>query len=143
MLPTALGEAEKEPMVRFFGALERACGSRVVAKNKSLAGVCSPGRGSARKRVLHMHGPRPRRPGAVAAKRALEMHGDPTRPYGIDTPNKVKGLDYVDDVADQVVFYERLVREQERLVGRRRFRVVCVMRSCVPSLRSEYEMSRK
>ncbi len=123
---SSLTESEKKQMVQFFGAYEAAFERPFVNKNNNLnveAHLISEILETAYFICMT------RDPAFLAQsllEARLEIHGDEKIPYGIDNPRKPQSTVYnlIQDVCDQVMFHERIIREQEGIIGPDRFRIV-------------------
>lgn len=122
-VPTRLERGAEQLMPRFFGALETHYGLPVVNKVNRL-NTCA--------HLVAEHLENAwflcvRRDPLMLAQSLYvareEIGGDLGRAYGVQHPDRNK-KDPVDDVCRQVVFHERQAREQQRLLGERRFRII-------------------
>lgn len=131
-VPASLSPAAREDMVRFFGAFEAALGKPVVNKNNRLVACAHlvaealPG-----SRFICMR----RDPLYLAQSLLLarrDIHGSLEDGYGIEDPDRAPGGggDPIQGVCDQVLFHERLIRDQESRIGTDRFRVVSYEEFC-------------
>jgi len=106
-------------MARFFGAWEAALGGPLVAKNNSLNGCAAlVGEWLPGARFLCL-----RREPLWLAQSLLEarrlIHGDPSRSYGIDDPDRAPALDPFADVARHVRFLAAQAERQRAALGPR------------------------
>jgi hypothetical protein len=121
-----LMEEQADDMVRFFGAYERAFGRPVLSKNNSLNT-----RAQAIANVFpNAHFICMNRDEAYLAQSLLKarqvIQGDVNSSLWVDNPDKsaVQAGNYVEDVCDQVLFHQRKIAEQQRLIGPERFWIV-------------------
>ena len=123
-VPEHIGARASLEMSAFFGAFERETGLPVVAKNNALnacahlvADVLPTARFICLQRSRHSL--------ALSLYRArMEIHGAATVPYGLTTRDTRRPENAIEDICRQVLYHERLAREQEARLGAERFRVV-------------------
>ena len=122
--PQRLEARARSEMSAFFGALDRETGLPVVAKNNALnasAHLVAEALPTARFICLQ----RSREALAASLYRArLEIHGTATVPYGLVTGDPHRERDALEDVCRQVLYHERLAREQQERIGAERFTIV-------------------
>lgn len=122
--PERLDAKARAEMSSFFGAFERETGLPVVAKNNALnasAHLVAEALPTARFICLQ----RSRHSLALSLYRArLDIHGAATVPYGLTTRDARRPDDAVEDICRQVLFHERLAREQQSRLGAERFMIV-------------------
>ena len=122
--PTKLTSTAKSDMAAFFGAQERETGRPLVAKNNALnasAHLVAEALPTARFICLQ----RSRDSLAMSLYRArLEIHGAATVPYGLTTHEARHAGDAVEDVCRQVLYHERIAREQHARLPAGRFMLV-------------------
>jgi hypothetical protein len=122
-VPQRLVAHARVEMSAFFGALERESGLPVVAKNNAL-NACAHLVAEALPTARFVCLQRSRESLALSLYRArLEIHGVATVPYGLTTGDARNPDDAVEDVCRQVLFHERLAREQQERLGAGRFMV--------------------
>ena len=123
-VPTKLASSAKSEMAAFFGAQQRETGRPLVAKNNALnasAHLVAEVLPTARFICLQ----RSRDSLALSLYRArLEIHGDATVPYGLTTHEARRPLDAVEDVCRQVLYHERIAREQQARLPAGQFMLV-------------------
>ena len=111
--PERLDAKARAEMSAFFGAFERETGLPVVAKNNALnasAHLVAEALPTARFICLQ----RSRNSLALSLYRArMDIHGAATVPYGLTTGEARRPDDAVEDICRQVLFHERLAREQQ------------------------------
>jgi hypothetical protein len=122
--PQHLDARARSAMSAFFGALERETGLPVVAKNNALnasAHLIAEALPTARFVCLQ----RSRETLAASLYRArLEIHGTAAVPYGLSPSGAHRERDALEDVCRQVLYHERLAREQQERIGAERFTIV-------------------
>lgn len=122
MVPEALDPVKAEEMRAFFGALESAHGLPVLNKNNSLnlsAHLVAEALPTARFLCL-VRDPLYLAQSLYMAR--LEIHGDPSVPYGIPAPGPPG--DIIEDVCRQALYHERVATEQQGRIGSDRYWVV-------------------
>lgn len=123
-VPERIDDDARSGMSAFFGAFERETGLPVVAKNNALnasAHLVAEVLPTARFICLQ----RSRHSLAMSLYRArLDIHGVTTVPYGLTARDARCPDDAVEDICRQVLFHERLAREQQARLGAERFRIV-------------------
>jgi hypothetical protein len=123
-VPQQLEAEARAEMAAFFGAFERESGLPVVAKNNAL-NACAHLVAEALPTARFICLQRSRESLALSLYRArLEIHGAATVPYGLTTRDARRPEDAVEDVCCQVLYHERLAREQQERLGAGRFMVV-------------------
>jgi len=125
-----LGPAEGTAMQRFFGAYERWSQRPLVMKNNGLIFYAAQ---VARYLPTATFVCLRRDPLYLAQSLLVArsyIHGDDGIPYGRDDPARAHHDDPVDDVCEQVLYYERLTRECEEELGPGRFRVLSYEEFC-------------
>ncbi len=123
-VPERLDDKTSAEMSAFFGAFERETGLPVVAKNNALnasAHLVSGALPTARFICLQ----RSRNSLALSLYRArIDMHGAATVPYGLTSGDVRRPDDGMEDICRQVLYHERLAREQQARIGAERFMIV-------------------
>ena len=119
-------ESEIDEMVRFFGAYEEAFQRPVLGKNNSLN---TRANAVARALPTAIFICMTRDPAYVAQsllQARLEIQGDISASLWVDNPDKshVESGNYVQAVCDQVLYHERKIAEQQRLIGADRYWIV-------------------
>jgi hypothetical protein len=122
--PERLDAKARAEMSAFFGAFERETGLPVVAKNNALnASAHFVAEALPTARFIGLQ--RSRHSLALSLYRArLDIHGAATVPYGLTTRDARRPDDAVEDICRQVLFHERLAREQQARLGAGRFMIV-------------------
>jgi hypothetical protein len=127
-IPTSIDKSIEKDMIRFFGAYEKAFQRALLNKNNNL---CSYANLVANifdnSYFLCMT-----RDSSYLAQSLLkartEIHGDLSVPYGIHNPNRPlesgNPADYVEDVCEQVIFHQEIIRKQQQLIGSNRFWII-------------------
>ena len=122
--PERLDAEARAGMSAFFGAFERETGLPVVAKNNALnasAHLIAEALPTARFICLQ----RSRETLALSLHRArMDIHGAATVPYGLTTAEARRPDDAVEDICRQVLYHERLARDQQARLGAERFMIV-------------------
>jgi hypothetical protein len=123
-VPAELGARVRAEMAAFFGALEGETGLPVVAKNNALnASAHLVGEALPTARFICLQ--RSRVSLALSLYRArLDIHGVATVPYGLTTGDARRPGDAVEDVCRQVLYHERVAREQQARMPAGRFMLV-------------------
>jgi hypothetical protein len=120
----SLTEQEKTEMLHFFGACQEIYKKPILSKNNNLnvqANVVSDVLETAyficmTRDPLYL---------AQSLLRArLDIHGDVNVAYGIDAPHPLNSRNHIEDVCRQVLFHERTIQKQQRLIGEDRFWIV-------------------
>jgi len=131
-IPTGLTDQQREAMIAFFGALEKAFGKPLVAKNNSL-NTCAHLVAAALKTAHFICVTREPLYLAQSLLRArFELYGDPRIWYGVEDSAKSceRPRDIAQDVCDQVRFHERSINEQRDRIGPARFWVISYEEFC-------------
>lgn len=130
-VPSGVSELQRREMVAFFGAFEQVFKLPLVTKNNSLntfAHLVASALDNAYFICLTREAPYLAQ---SLLKARVEMYGDQKRWYGVEDPER-RGLsesgdeeiDPIEDVCRQVVFHDRVTREQHKLIGADRFWVI-------------------
>jgi hypothetical protein len=127
-IPTFLGEKEKHDMIRFFGAYQNAFQKPFLNKNNNLNTFAHLVAEALRdSHFICLTREAPYLAQSLLTART-KIHGDKNIPYGLHHQyrnRKNNGCqDYVEDVCRQVLFHEKIVREQQQMVGANRFWIV-------------------
>jgi len=124
-IPGSLGEKERNDMLIFFGAYEKAFRKPFVNKNNNLSTFASLIADALENAHFIYIKRDPLYLAQSLLKARIEIQGDVHVPYGIHSPtwtNKNVGdLDFVQDVCEQVLFHEEITKKQQRKVGYQRF----------------------
>jgi len=131
-IPTALSQSAKEQLSKFFGAYEQAFERPIVGKNNSLntcAHLIAEVLDSAHFLCMARH---PVYLAQSLLKARTDIHGDPNTVYGVFTTTKAndRKTDYIEDVCEQVFFYEQKIKEQQTIIGPERFWIVSYETFC-------------
>ena len=122
--PERLDAEARAGMSAFFGAFERETGLPLVAKNNALnasAHLVAEVLPTARFICLQ----RSRNSLALSLHRArMDIHGAATVPYGLTVGEARRPDDAVEDICRQVLYHERLARDQQSRLGPERFMIV-------------------
>lgn len=123
-VPEQLDDRARVEMSAFFGAFERETGLPVVAKNNAL-NACAHLVAGALPTARFVCLQRSREGLALSLHRArMDIHGAATVPYGLTAREARRPADAVEDICRQVLYHERLAREQAARLGAERFMVV-------------------
>lgn len=131
-IPESIPPEAAASMAAFFAACESFFGRPVMNKNNGLC-TCAHLVAKVLDTAVFLCLDRdPRYLAQSLLKARADMYGDADVAYGTDAHRGLlaPGADPVDDVCAQVVFYQRTIDEQERLVGRERFWRVCYEEFC-------------
>lgn len=126
----SLSAEDKSNMMHFFGAFQEAFPGPLLNKNNNLnvqANVVAEVFDNAHF-ICMTRAPLYLAQSLYLAR--LDIHGDPDFPYGIHDPNRVSTQDVIEDVCRQVLFHQRKIHEQQRLVGADRFWIVPYEQFC-------------
>jgi len=123
-----LNDKERNDMIRFFGAYEKAFKRPFLNKNNNLITYAN----LIDDVFANSHFICIERDPVYLAQSLLiariDIHGNANVPYGIhdQDPNQQndKHLDSVEDTCKQVLFYESIMREQQRTIGAEKFWII-------------------
>jgi hypothetical protein len=122
----SLTTVEQVEMRRFFGAMEQLFGRPILAKNNSLS-ACANLVAEVFDQAYFICMTRdPLYLAQSQLKARLDIHGRDDIPYGLSqsSGNGTVSGDVVEDICRQVLFHERILREQQSRIGAERFWVV-------------------
>lgn len=123
---TSLTPKEQDDMRRFFGAMEQLLGKPILTKNNSLS-ACANLVAEVFDQAFFICMTRdPLYLAQSQLQARLDIHGREDIPYGLPRPDErgPAGSDVIEHVCRQILFHERMIREQQRLVGPERFWIV-------------------
>src|SRR4030095_3760 len=131
-IPSTLSHSAKEQLSQFFGAYEQAFERPIIGKNNSLntcAHLIAEVLDNAYFLCLSRHS---EYLAQSLLKARTDIHGNPHTAYGAyasKNPQNGKS-DYIEDVCEQVLFYEQKIKEQQRIIGAERFWIVSYENFC-------------
>jgi hypothetical protein len=121
-VPTVLSDRAKEDMIRFFSAYQEACPKPFVNKVNRLVSCAHIVAEVLDKSYFICLKRDPVYLAQSLLRARLDIHGDVTMPYGVTARDlSASRKDYIQDVCDQVTFYEQKIAEQLQAIGPSRF----------------------
>jgi hypothetical protein len=124
VIPTTLDAAQKDDMVRFFGAYQQVFQKPLVNKNNNMNTYASLVADALPDAHFICMTRDPLYLAQSLLKARLDIHGDLHVAYGIGNPENGEDGDYIEDVCRQVLFHERAIKQQQEIIGADRFWIV-------------------
>lgn len=124
VIPTGLSPADRENMIRFFGAWEQFFQKPLINKNNSLNTYANLVAEVFENACFICMTRDPLYLAQSLLNARMDIHGNIHTPYGIDSPHHAHPDNYIESVCEQVLFYEQVTKEQQAIIGEDRFWIV-------------------
>jgi len=121
-----LREEKADEMTQFFGAFQREFGKPLILKNNSLNTQAAPIASALPNSYFICMTRDPIYVAQSLINARKEIQGNLNDALWVDDPDKsgIQDGNYVEDVCNQVLYHEKKIAEQQKLIGAERFRIV-------------------